>query len=345
MGRTRKSAKISSRVAEYLDFHRGSSIIDSVFRIISRVADVIFSPFVFLSALVLRFLRRAGVSRFPLSKKVLMRVGVFPIRNHYSEPLFDARELKKPLSADRALAGIDWNAGGQLELLDCFDSVDELRGLPMSGSGEMDFYLNNGFFEAGDAEYWYHLIRSIRPKTIIEVGSGYSTLMAIKALGKNSEEDDGYRCDHYCIEPYERPWLEKSGVTVVREKIEDVDMSIFDKLGEGDVLFIDSSHIIRPQGDVTFEYLELLPVLSKGAIVHVHDIFSPKDYPEYWVRDQVYFYNEQYLLEAFMTSNKDWKIIGALNFLKNNYYEKLKEKCIHLTPEREPGSFYIQKTR
>ena len=117
----------------------------------------------------------------------------------------------------------------------------------------------------------------------------------------------------------------------------------FSILENGDILFIDSSHVIRPQGDVLFEYLEVLPSLNKGVIVHIHDIFSPKDYPEAWIKNEVKFWNEQYLLEAFLYSNTDWEIIGALNFLHHNYYEKLKETCCYLTPDREPGSFYIKK--
>ena len=104
--------------------------------------------------------------------------------------------------------------------------------------------------------------------------------MAIKAIQKNRSEDAQYDCKHVCIEPYEQPWLEETGVIVRRELIEEVDIAFFSELKENDVLFIDSSHIIRPQGDVLFEYLELLPQLNKGVIVHVHDIFSPKNYPQ-----------------------------------------------------------------
>ena len=123
--------------------------------------------------------------------------------------------------------------------------------------------------------------------------------MAIRAIQKNCLDDPKYHCEHVCIEPYEQPWLEKTGVSVRRELIEDVDFAFFSKLRENDVLFIDSSHIIRPQGDVLFEYLELLPRLSKGVIVHVHDIFSPKNYLKQWLEDDVRFWNEQYLLKAF----------------------------------------------
>ena len=100
-----------------------------------------------------------------------------------------------------------------------------------------------------------------------------------------------------CIEPYEMPWLEKTGVAVVRKKVEDVEPSFFSQLQENDVLFIDSSHIIRHQGDVLFEFLEVLPSLNKGVIVHVHEIFSPKNYLKQWLQDKIKFWNEQFLAE------------------------------------------------
>ena len=140
----------------------------------------------------------------------------------------------------------------------------------------LSFYLKNGAFESGDAEYWYQIIRTIKPARIFEVGSGHSTLMAINAINKNHEEDSTYRCKHVCIEPYEMPWLESSDVSVIRKKVEEVELSFFSQLQEGDILFIDSSHIIRPQGDVLFECLELLPSLNTGVVVHVHDIFPLK---------------------------------------------------------------------
>lgn len=307
------------------------------------VIDIIILPFVFLSAIFMRIVRRIGVQRLPLSKKVLLKRGVFPITDHYYEPLFDTEHLVENLSTERALPGIDLNVDEQLSLLDSFKSEIELSELKSIKEDDLAFAFSNTTFESGDAEYWYNIIRLKKPKRIIEIGSGNSTLLAIKAIQKNKEENTDYNCEHTCIEPYEMPWLEKSGVTVVRKLIENLDLSIFDVLEENDILFIDSSHMIRPQGDVLVEYLQILPSLKKGVIVHVHDIFTPRDYLKEWIVDEVKFWNEQYLLEAFLTQNDQWKIIGSLNYLHHNYYDELKEKCIHLSEDREPGSFYIQK--
>lgn len=307
------------------------------------VVDILMLPFVYLAAATLWLVRRAGVHRMPLCKMALLHVGVFPVRRHYYEPLFDYKDLPKDLNEARNLPGIDWNVEGQLTLLNSFNAGDEISDIDQAKQDELAFCINNANFLSGDAEYLYNLIRAKKPSKIVEIGSGHSTLMAIRAVKKNAEEDPSYKCEHICIEPYEMPWLEKSGVKVIREKVEEVDKKLFLELGENDLLFIDSSHMIRPQGDVLCEFLEILPILRPGVIVHIHDIFSPMDYPEEWIKGEVRFWNEQYLLEAFLSHNPNWKIIGAVNFLHRNHYDRLKEKCIFLTPDRNPGSFYIQK--
>ena len=273
-----------------------------------------------------------------------VKVGVYPILDHYYEPQFCHSAPLREFCEDRDLPAIDWNVIGQLEMLQQFKFSAELANIPQEKPNDLGFYLNNGSFESGDAEVWYQFVRTLKPKRIIEIGSGNSTLMAIDAIEKNQQDDRDYRCEHVCIEPYEMPWLEQSGVVVVRERVETLEMSFFSQLEENDILFIDSSHMIRPQGDVVFEILELLPSLKKGVIVHLHDIFSPKNYPKQWLQDQVRFWNEQYLLEAFLSHNESWEILAALNYLHHNHYERLKSVAPQLTPAREPGSFYIRRT-
>ena len=308
------------------------------------ILDILLIPFVYPAALLLKNIRRAGVHRMPQCKNAFMKVGVFPIRDHYYEPQFDNQNPMPSFYEDRNLPGINWNISEQLEMIKKFVFAKELENISQVKPSTLKFYLNNDTFESGDAEYWYQIIRTIKPKRIIEVGSGNSTLMAIKAINKNQEEDLNHKCDHICIEPYEMPWLEETGVNVVRKKVQEIDLSFFSQLQANDILFIDSSHIIRPQGDVLFEYLELLPSLNKGVIVHMHDIFSPKNYLKKWLQDEVKFWNEQYLLEAFLSHNNSWKIVGSLNYLHHNHYDKLHSVAPFLTPEREPGSFYIQKS-
>ena len=306
------------------------------------LADLVLALPTYPAAWLMWLVRRIGVHRLPLCRKILVSVGVFPIRDHYYEPQFNFRSSSRAFSLDRELPGIDWNEREQLAMLELLRTADELEALA-KGSGELHFRFDNPSFGSGDAEYWYQMIRKSKPQRVIEIGSGHSTLMAREAIRRNRADDLVYSCQHTCIEPYEMPWLERTGVKVVRKRVEELEPAYFTQLDAGDILFIDSSHVIRPQGDVLFEYLEILPRLNVGVIVHVHDIFSPKNYPSSWIEHEVRLWNEQYLLEAFLTHNRDWKIIGALNYLTHHHYDRLKAVAPFLTPDREPGSFYMQR--
>ncbi|MGH8325164.1 MAG: class I SAM-dependent methyltransferase [Steroidobacteraceae bacterium] len=308
----------------------------------TRLLDALLAVLVAPAALLLKSVRRMGLHRLVLCRRVLLGIGVLPVRRHYYEPLTDRRYLRHALEDERPLPGIDWNEGGQLAALAALRFEGELE--PLLARARQDpagFRMDNGQFEAGDAEFLYQIIRARKPAAVVEIGSGHSSLLAQQALLRNAAEGAPGR--QVCIEPYRAPWLERAGITTVRKKVEEVDRALFRELGEGDLLFIDSSHVIRPQGDVLAEYLEILPSLAAGVIVHVHDIFSPRDYPRGWVLGELKLWNEQYLLEAFLAHNRAWKIVGALNFLKHRHYEALARVCPYLSPEREPGSFYIEK--
>ena len=309
--------------------------------------DFVLFPLTLLCSLYMKLVRRVGVYRMPVSKAIFNRIGIFPIRDHYYEPMFNPVHLRHSLEKERQLPGIDWNVAGQLALLERFHFNEELVRLPRTKEGDLKFYFGNANFGAGDAEYLYNMIRLYKPANLIEIGSGFSTLLAHQAIKANRLEDSTYRCRHVCIEPYEMEWLGRlEGVEIVRKIVEGIEVDLFSALGQNDILFIDSSHVIRPQGDVLYEFLEILPTLQSGVFVHIHDIFSPRDYPKGWVVDEVRLYNEQYLLEAFLCCNDKFEVVGALNYLKQHYLEKLAEKCPVFqqdTSAYEPGSFWIRK--
>jgi predicted O-methyltransferase YrrM len=296
------------------------------------------------AATILFAYRRVGSVRFPITTSALKKIGIFPIRKHYYEPLFDHSCLTKPLSDDRNLPGIDLNGAAQLAFLSNLNCSQELIDLNLDRSPvrPVDFSLDNNNYLSGDAEFLYQFIRSTRPRKIIEIGSGHSTKLASIAARKNFSET-GIATDHICIEPYEMKWLELlDGVTVIRKRLQECNLDWKKELGSNDLLFIDSSHMIRPQGDVLMEYLEILPLLSSGVYVHIHDIFTPKDYLTSWIVNDVLFWNEQYILEAMLSNSARYQVISALNYLKHHHYNELKRVCPYLTPDREPGSFYIQ---
>jgi hypothetical protein len=290
-----------------------------------------------------KFFARLGPARLPRSREKLKRMGIFPIRDHYHQPLFNDAHLTKPLSEVRHLPGIDWRHRNQVELLKSLCYAQELKSMELlsPASNETEFYMDNGAFESGDAEFFYSMLRFLKPRRLIEIGSGNSTKIARNALLQNALET-GESCDHFCIEPYENPWLEQLGIKIIREPVEMVGLDVFQGLEAGDMLFIDSTHMIRPQGDVLFEYLQLLPSLASGVYVHVHDIFSPRDYPDQWVRNNVMMWNEQYLLEATMGNQDRYEVVAGLNYLKHTEFDLLLAVCPYLTKKREPGSFYLR---
>ncbi|MCE7053267.1 class I SAM-dependent methyltransferase [Algoriphagus sp. AGSA1] len=301
-------------------------------------------PITYLSTLWLRYI--SSGQRLQSNEKIFSELGLLPVLDHYYQPLTNPRKhLKKSLREDRNLKGIDWNIQQQLEILNQFHFSEELKKFPLEKRKDTEYYYNNTMYASGDSEYLYSMVRLVKPTKIIEIGSGNSTLMVINAIKKNKVEHPEYQCKHICVEPYEQPWLEKVDVELKRTKVEEIDLSFFTTLEENDILFIDSSHVIRPQGDVLFEILEVLPILNPGVFIHIHDIFSPKDYLDEWIYEDKKLWNEQYLLEAFLSFNPNFEITGAVNYLSHNHRQLLAEKCpvFNSQPGREPGAFWIRR--
>ena len=316
-----------------------------------RVIDILMIPFAFFIARFSKLLRTNHFQDFPITKKIFFWIGVYPIKDHYYDPLFNLKYLKYSLRKDRTLPGINLNNEEQLEILNNFNYSRELSTFPRKPSDKnkkYEYCYSDEAFMSADSEFLYSIIRYFKPQKIVEIGCGLSTLMARNAIEKNINEEASYHCNHICIEPFENKWLEDLNITIVRKMVEEVEIDLFKSLNKNDILFIDSSHIIRPQGDVLFEYLSILPVLKPGVFVHVHDIFTPKDYLNEWL-EIGYLWNEQYLLEAFLTNNKEFRIIGALNCLFHHFKEQLTQKFPVIKEEveqgiyREPGSFWMVK--
>lgn len=305
--------------------------------------SILVTVLVIPSAYVLRLYRTLGSRNLPMATRLLKRIGVFPIRDHYYEPLFDDRALTTSLRTPRELPGIDWRHEEQLALLRELSFANEFREFVESERAEGGgFSLDNPNFKSGDADFLFQYVRHLKPGKVIEIGSGASTRIVRRALQLNHDVD-AVSARQVCVEPYENPWLESlAGIELLRERVENCTIDWHEDLEAGDLLFIDSSHMIRPQGDVLFEYLDILPRLKKGVVVHIHDIFSPRDYLDEWVRDEVRFWNEQYLLEATLGNTSRYRVIAALNYLHHESFDDLQRVCPYLTRDREPGSFYFQ---
>lgn len=297
---------------------------ESVKAIVFTVYDIVALPLTLVAALQLKALRRYGSPNFPLSKRLMMRIGVFPLIRHFYEPQFHPGDLDARFALERDLPGIDLRTASQLDFLSQFSFQAELE--KFSGScrpvldGGQTFSLDNVAFGPGDIDCYYSIIRLKKPRTLIEIGSGCSTIVALAAIEENMREDPAYRCEFISVEPY--PWFHHPAVTSVTSKVEEVGVELFQRLGKNDILFIDSSHMIRPGGDVIFEYLNILPKVSAGVYIHIHDIFTPFNYPELWVKSMHFFWNEQYMVEALLSESGTYEIVAALHYLSRNYPEQ-----------------------
>ncbi len=312
------------------------------------LSDSLLSLAVRPCAWVLRRVRSEGLIRFPRSSRILEEMGLLPVRDHYYEPYLRASSLHRSLSAPRVLPGLDLCIDAQLELLRSFEWQDELEEIPMS-PGPIRYGYRNWTFGPVDAGLLYCMVRRFRPSHILEVGCGMSTLLIRHAL-----EQGGLSCEHVCVEPFEQPWLDELPVCVLRQPIELMDPEkLAGTLGPGDLLFIDSSHVVKPQGDVVFVVQELLPRLAPGVIVHFHDIFTPRDYPPSWVLDARVLWAEQYLLESFLCNNPGWQIILSSNVLAEDHHEALagalpiariyQKGILPDGPPVFPNSFYFRR--
>jgi len=313
---------------------------------ITPLIDILFSPLTFLSTVWLLIIRRLGLSRMTVSNTIFNNIGLLPIHNHYHHPLINPNKHNlKSLRDERIIGGLDLNINKQKEIILSFNYVDELLKFPPKKSNGNEYYYHNDSFGSGDSEYLYNIIRKFKPNRIIEVGSGFSTKMMLNSINKNKDEDSNYNCELTCIEPFEYKQIEGLPITLLKEKVESLDIKIFKELKNNDILFIDSSHIIRPQGDVLFEIQQILPELNPGVLIHFHDIFTPRDYLDEWIYKEHLLWNEQYFLETFLSFNDRFEVIGSLNYLKHNYWELLSSKCPILSREKnsEPGSFWIRK--
>lgn len=200
---------------------------------------------------------------------------------------------------------------------------------------------NNKFLPGLDIVMLYTMISEFKPKSYIEVGSGNSTKVVRKAI-----EDNKLETHITSIDPYPRAEIDEISDTIYRQPFENLNLDIVDKLGEGDILFIDNSHRILPNSDSMVFFMEILPNLKKGVLVHIHDIYLPYDYPQFMC-DR--FYSEQYALALFLLLNpkKYEPIMPNYYVSENQNLSRLLEPIwagLPVDVEKHGGSFWIRIT-
>jgi hypothetical protein len=262
---------------------------------------------------------------------------------HFYQPIPDTQSLPETLwDRPSKLVGIDMNDSVQIDLLRRrFRKFrNEYEQLPTEPTGTpTKFYLNNGLFDGMDALVAYCMVRHFQPQLIIEIGSGFSSLLLGQAVVKNCNSK------LICIEPFPQDFLRVGfpGLySLIEKKVQDIDLDFFSKLGRGDILFIDSSHTIKIGGDVNYLFLDVLPRLKPGVIVHVHDVSLPFDYTHEWVIERLRFWTEQYLLQAFLAFNSEFEVLMANCYLSFFHEQDVKLAFPNL-PSRGRGSFWMRR--
>ncbi len=263
-----------------------------------------------------------------------LELGCLPMLVNFYSPVPDIKDLgQRQVWAHRSdLTGIDFDIENQVKFLTRLGKEygRECKWPRTPTKTPNEFYTDNGCFSFGCAASLHSVLRSFKPKHVIEIGSGNSSLVISKALSLNAGDSSEVNSEYTIVDPYPRDIITKDclrGVSqIIKKRAELMDLSLFDQLEENDVLFIDSSHTVRTGGDVNFLILEVLPRLKPGVIVHFHDIHLPYEYHETYFTNPKFrvFWTEAYLLQAFLSCNAEYEILMAMNYLM---VERLDDFC------------------
>lgn len=243
---------------------------------------------------------------------------------HFYSPIPDLKEIQareaELWAPQKEMPAIDWNEAAQQAILqDVFSLYVRDIDFPIERpTDNRVYYYQNDQFPVLDAEVLYCMLRHFRPTRMIEIGSGFSSLVTAEVNRTHLDN----KLHFTCIEPYPRQFL-RDGIEGISElviqKVQNIPPDYFSSLKEGDVLFIDSSHVSKVGSDVNYLFFEILPRLNKGVLVHIHDIFLPDDYPRKWVIEEGRHWNEQYLVRAFLEFNNAFEILWAAHFMAKNH--------------------------
>lgn len=292
----------------------------------------------------------ALVARTGIGVDLCRRFGFHPLRLHYYQPVPRYEEVPpehfgRPLEHPGVEIDLD-RARALLQRLAPFGA--ECR-WPDAPGAPGAYYGGNENFGFSSAALLHAMIRSHRTQRVIEVGGGYSSLIALAALQANGGD---WRFSS--IEPYPTPWLREAlarqggRAALLERPAQRVDPALFDELAENDLLFIDSSHVSQLESDVNFLLLRVLPRLRPGVLVHVHDIYLPYEYPAaHFFGDNKMFWNEQYLLQALLAGNPGFEVLLPAFLVQSALGEEFGRAFPAYNPQRHrrSSSFWMRSTR
>jgi hypothetical protein len=264
--------------------------------------------------------------------KLLRMSAVEP--GHYSSTIPPAADVERyiarlPASPPRSVPGVALDLDAQLALAESFAGYGGDYDAMLAPETPRRFRSPNDYFGDADAFFMYAMLRRLQPKRVIEVGTGYSSAFMLDVR------------ERFCTTPFDATFIDINPANLralvpvdeplmrlLEQPVETCDVDLFRSLESGDVLSIDSSHVFRAGGDLMFLMWEVLPALASGCIVHFHDIYYPFEYPVEMLRRGV-FYNEAYVLRAFLTDNAAWNVDLFASYL--NAFAPERMQRIHPT--------------
>lgn len=276
------------------------------------------------------------MSQSPETAPAETGVKLFVPPGHFYSPIVDPKEAEPHIAALEAapvpkqVAGVRIDHAAMVKLWRELVPFMTNMPFPETKTDGIRYTFDNTAYGWGDASVLHAMLRRFPPRRVIEIGSGWSSACMIDTVERYL--DDGVTLTF--IEPYQDLLRSLVGETRIKlnfleTPVQKVPLAVFDELQAGDLLFIDSTHILRTGSDVCFELFEVLPRLAAGVIVHIHDMFWPFEYPRVWAIDDNRSWNELYAVRAFLTHTDAWEVL-----MFNDYFGKLEGPLIEATYPR-----------
>ena len=272
------------------------------------------------------------------------RLGLHVVRASYDSPI-PVDPTDASFDRESPMRGIGWDPLGQIAWVEAqlAPYLAEFRPAPDPGAAPGRFRLDNHTYDRVDAELLYAILRWARPARYVELGSGYSTLVAAEALAANAA--DGREAKLECYDPFPSPHVRARAdlaAHVHAVSAQELPEDVVSGLAAGDVLFVDTSHTVKLGGDVNRIVLDLLPLAAPGVLVHFHDVFLPADYSRGHLRD-AHYWNEQYLIQAFLSGNRDWEVMVGAQAIVRAAPQRVASLIDSYHDGVSPGAFWIRR--
>jgi len=292
------------------------------------------------------FRARHAVEELRIVRRVMRRLGYHVVPANYYSPIPDLDAVpSETWTEPQEMPGVVWDLDRQLAFLEneLAPTIGEFDAPLDPPGGQPGFYLRNPNFPGLDAEVLYAMVRRFQPATVVELGAGYSTLVIEAGAQRNREE--GAPLHHEVFDPFPPQTL-----TVVSDSIDlraisatEIALERFAHLTPGDLLFIDTTHAVKPGGDVIHLILGALPLVPAGVLVHIHDFYRPFEYPYALMDVFGSYWQEQYLVQAFLILNQEFDVLCANHALRRLRGERVRRLVPSLDRHAQPSSLWLMR--